>query len=59
VKLVWTREAAGGIEGLVTLAEEGDFPGEGWWWKRRDAEAVLHEYIGLAAIYLGVSKYLH
>ncbi len=59
VKLVWTREAAAGIEGLVALAEESDFPGAGWWWKRRDAEAVLHEYLGLAAIYLGVSKYLN
>ncbi len=59
VKLVWTREAAGGIEGLVSLAKEGDdFPADGWWWKRRDAEAVLHEYLGLAAIYLGISKYV-
>ena len=59
VKLVWTREAAGGVEGLVALAEDDDFPGEGWWRKRRQAEAVLHEYLGLAAIYLGVSKYLN
>jgi uncharacterized SAM-binding protein YcdF (DUF218 family) len=59
VKLVWTREAAGRVEGLVALAHDDDFPREGWWWKRRDAEAVLHEYLGLAAIYLGVSKYLN
>jgi uncharacterized SAM-binding protein YcdF (DUF218 family) len=59
VKLVWTREASGGIDGRVALAKEDDFPGEGWWWKRREAEAVLHEYLGLAAIYLGVSKYLN
>ena len=59
VKVVWSREAAGKIEGLVALAEDDDFPGEGWWWRRRDAEAVLHEYLGLAAIYLGVSKYLN
>jgi uncharacterized SAM-binding protein YcdF (DUF218 family) len=58
VKLVWTREAPGGIEGLVALSKEDDFPGEGWWWRRRHAEAVLHEYLGLAAIYLGISKYL-
>jgi uncharacterized SAM-binding protein YcdF (DUF218 family) len=58
VKLVWTREA-GGIEGLMALAKEDDFPAEGWWWKRREAESVLHEYLGLAAIYLGVSKYLN
>jgi uncharacterized SAM-binding protein YcdF (DUF218 family) len=59
VRLVWTREASVGIEGLITLANEDDFPGDGWWRKRRQAEAVLHEYLGLAAIYLGVSKYLN
>jgi uncharacterized SAM-binding protein YcdF (DUF218 family) len=59
VKLVWTRQASGGIEGLVALVKEDDFPEEGWWWKRRYAEAVLHEYLGLSAIYLGVSKYLN
>lgn len=59
VKLVWTREASGGIEGLVALVKEDDFPEDGWWRKRRQAEAVLHEYLGLAAIHLGVSKYLN
>ena len=59
VQLVWSREAAGKVEGLVALAQGDEFPEEGWWWKRRDAEAVLHEYLGLAAIYLGVSKYLN
>ena len=59
VKLVWTREAAGRIEGLVALAKENDFSADGWWRRRRQAEAVLHEYLGLAAIYLGVSKYLN
>jgi uncharacterized SAM-binding protein YcdF (DUF218 family) len=59
VKLVWTREASGSIEGLIALVKEDDFPGNAWWRKRRQAEAVLHEYLGLAAIYLGVSKYLN
>ena len=59
VKLVWTREAFVGIEGLVALVKEDDFPGDGWWRKRRQAEAVLHEYLGLAALYLGLSKYLN
>ena len=59
VKLVWTRESSGSVEGLVALVKEDEFPGDGWWWKRRQAEAVLHEYLGIAAIYLGVSKYFN
>lgn len=59
VKLVWTRESAGNIEGLIALATESDFSADGWWLKRRQAEAVLHEYLGLAAIYLGISKYVN
>ena len=58
VRLVWTRQAPGNIEGRVALVQADDFLEDGWWRKRRQAEAVLHEYLGLAAIYLGVSKYL-
>jgi uncharacterized SAM-binding protein YcdF (DUF218 family) len=58
VRLVWTRQAPGSIEGRVALVQADDFLEDGWWRKRRQAEAVLHEYLGLAAIYLGVSKYL-
>lgn len=59
VKLVWTREAPVGIEALIAIVKEDDFLGGSWWRKRRQAEAVLHEYLGLAAIYLGASKYLN
>jgi uncharacterized SAM-binding protein YcdF (DUF218 family) len=58
VRLVWARQAPGSIEGRVALVRSDDFLEDGWWRKRRQAEAVLHEYLGLAAIYLGVSKYL-
>ena len=57
VKLVWARESTGSVEGLVAIAKGDDFPGEGWWRKRRQAENILHEYLGLAAIYLGISQY--
>lgn len=56
VRLVWGRQAPAGIEGLVALAPEDGFE-VGWWRKRREAEAVLHEYLGLAALYLGISRY--
>lgn len=56
VRLIWAREARGGIEGRVVLARgEGEFSMDGWWRHRRMAEAVLHEYLGLLVIYLGVS----
>jgi uncharacterized SAM-binding protein YcdF (DUF218 family) len=57
VKLVWERQAPSGIEGLVALAPEDGIEVDGWWRKRREAEAVLHEYLGLAALYLGISRY--
>jgi len=59
VKLVWSREAGGGVEALIALVKDEDFRVDGWWRKRRQAEAVLHEYLGLTAIYLGVSKYMN
>jgi len=57
VRLVWGRQAPAGIEALVTLAPEDGFEVDGWWRKRREAEAVLHEYLGLAALYLRISPY--
>lgn len=59
VKLVWSQKAPPGIEGVVRLARDEDFLVDGWWRKRRQAEAVLHEYLGLAGIYLGISPYLN
>ncbi len=56
VRLIWAREARGQIEGLVVGAGAEEFVVDGWWRHRRMAEAVLHEYLGLLAIYLGVSS---
>ena len=56
VQLIWSRESRGShIEGLVAAAPNDDFAVDGWWRRRRAAEAVLHEYLGLLAIYLGIS----
>jgi uncharacterized SAM-binding protein YcdF (DUF218 family) len=54
VKLVWSRQAPADIQSIVRIAQDDDFLDD-WWRKRRQAEAVLHEYLGLAAIYLGIS----
>lgn len=57
VKLIWSREGgAGHVEGLVATAPNVEFAVDGWWRRRRAAEALLHEYLGLLAIYLGISS---
>jgi len=58
VKLVWSRQAPADIQSIVRIAQDDDFLDGDWWRQRRAAEAVLHEYLGLAAIYLGISPLL-
>jgi hypothetical protein len=58
VKLLWRREAPSDIAGLVRVVPGDDFLEGDWWRKRRQAEAVLHEYLGLTATYLGISHLL-
>lgn len=58
VRLVWSREAPADIRGFVVAAEDDPFPVENWWRHRRLAETVLHEYLGLAAVTLGISPWL-
>jgi uncharacterized SAM-binding protein YcdF (DUF218 family) len=58
VKLVWSRQAPPDIQSILRVVQDDDFLDGDWWRKRREAEAVLHEYLGLAAIYLGISHLL-
>jgi len=54
VHVIWRRES-GGIEGRLAVVP--DECGDGAWWRRRRcSEAVLHEYLGLLALYLHVSS---
>jgi uncharacterized SAM-binding protein YcdF (DUF218 family) len=56
VRLIWGRQSDGAIEGdLVPVADECA-PPEPWWRRRRCSEAILHEYLGLLALYLRVSS---
>ncbi len=55
VRLIWSREGRSDIEGLVVGARIEAFPVDGWWGQRRIAEEVLHEYLGLLALYLHIS----
>jgi len=59
VKLIWSRAGGERIEGLVVPTGNEEFTVEGWWRKRRVAEAALHEYLGIVMIYLGLSPLLH
>jgi uncharacterized SAM-binding protein YcdF (DUF218 family) len=56
VKVVWSRQSDSGPEGIVVPARES-FPFDHWWRSRRASESILHEYLGLLAITLGISPY--
>lgn len=58
VKTIWYRRGNGGMEVIVRPSPYSSGPADGWWRDRRLAETVLHEYLGLAAIYLGVSGWM-
>ena len=58
VKTIWYRRGSDGVAAIVRGSPYGPFPRDGWWRERRMAERVLHEYLGLAAHYLGVSGWM-
>jgi uncharacterized SAM-binding protein YcdF (DUF218 family) len=55
VQLVWRRESGGATEGRLAVVPDECAAGDAWWRRRRCSEAVLHEYLGLLALYLHVS----
>ena len=59
VKTIWYRRGSNGVGAIVRASPYGSFPRDGWWRERQMAERVLHEYLGLAALYLGVSGWMH
>jgi uncharacterized SAM-binding protein YcdF (DUF218 family) len=56
VQLVWRRESGGAIEGRLAVVPDECAAGDPWWRRRRCSEAVLHEYLGLLALYLHISS---
>jgi len=58
VKTIWYRGGSGEVEAIVRGTPYGQPEGP-WWRSRRQAEAILHEYLGLMAIYLGISAWMH
>ena len=55
VQLIWRRES-GGLEGRLAAVGDECPGGDAWWRRRRCSEAVLHEYLGLLALYLHISS---
>ena len=58
VHLIWQRETGGAIEGRLATVSDECAAGEAWWRRRRCSEAVLHEYLGLLALYLRISSWM-
>jgi uncharacterized SAM-binding protein YcdF (DUF218 family) len=56
VRLIWHREAGPGIEAGIAMIDDECSADRAWWTRRRCSEAVLHEYLGLVAMYLRVSS---
>jgi uncharacterized SAM-binding protein YcdF (DUF218 family) len=56
VQLIWRRESAGAIEGRLAAVPDECAGEDAWWRRRRCSEAVLHEYLGLLALYLHISS---
>jgi uncharacterized SAM-binding protein YcdF (DUF218 family) len=57
VKTIWYGRGPRDM-GVIVRGSPYGRPEGVWWRDRRLAEAVLHEYLGLAAIYLGVSGWM-
>jgi uncharacterized SAM-binding protein YcdF (DUF218 family) len=57
VKTIWYWGGNGEVEAIVRGSHYGRSEGP-WWRDRRLTEDVLHEYLGLAAVYLGISAWM-
>ncbi len=56
VKVIWSREAGSAVAAGIAAVDDECSAGPAWWRLRRCGEAVLHEYLGLFALYLHVSR---
>lgn len=56
VQVIWRRETGGAIEARLAGVPDECSGGDVWWRRRRCSESVLHEYLGLLALYLGISS---
>jgi hypothetical protein len=55
-QLIWRRESGGAVEARLAAVPDECAASDAWWRRRRCSEAVLHEYLGLLALYLRISS---
>ncbi len=58
VRLIWSRQAAGAVDADIAEIDDECSGRDGWWRYRRCTESVLHEYLGLFALYLNISGWM-
>jgi uncharacterized SAM-binding protein YcdF (DUF218 family) len=58
VRMIWTRLPSNGVHAAVHASTRSGFSADDWWRRRRTFEVVMHEYLGIGAIALGVSSWL-
>lgn len=56
VRLIWSRLAGGAADASIAIIDDDCSARDAWWRYRRCSEAVLHEYLGLLALYLNISS---
>lgn len=56
VQVIWRREAGDAIEARLAGVPDECSGEDAWWRRRRCSESVLHEYLGLLALYLRISS---
>jgi uncharacterized SAM-binding protein YcdF (DUF218 family) len=56
VQVIWRREAGEAIEARLAGVSDECSGEDAWWRRRRCSESVLHEYLGLLALYLRISS---
>lgn len=55
VGMIWARQSGARVEGLLHAVPDESFSPDRWWQDRRMFELVLHEYLGILALALGIS----
>lgn len=55
VGMIWARQSGPRVEALVHAVRGESFSPDRWWRDRRMSELLLHEYLGILALALGIS----